>query len=71
MNNAANIARYSSHESSRDRSSKAQQLVDKLKVSSFKNNIMVECADLFYHDKFEDELDSNTSLLGFEMAYMT
>lgn len=33
--------------------------------SSFKNNVMRECAEVFYVDKFELKLDSNKYLFGF------
>ena len=38
----------------------------KLRNTNFKENIMKECAELFYIDKFEDKLDANTNLIGFE-----
>jgi len=37
-----------------------------LKKSPFKNHIMRECADIFYDKDFEEKLDSNPDLLGFE-----
>lgn len=40
-------------------------IVDKLKQSRFKDNIMKECKDLFYEKGFEEKLDSNINLLGF------
>ncbi len=38
----------------------------KLKQSPFKDNIVKECRELFYIDKFEEKLDSRTHLIGFE-----
>jgi len=38
----------------------------KLKQSPFKDNIIKECRELFYIDKFEEKLDSRTHLIGFE-----
>lgn len=38
----------------------------KLKQTSFKDNIMKECRELFYVEKFEEKLDSRCNLLGFE-----
>ena len=38
----------------------------KLKTTSFKKNIMEECNELFYNSDFEDLLDSNVYLIGFE-----
>lgn len=37
-----------------------------LKRTSFKNMVMVECGELFYREKFEDLLDSDLNLIGFE-----
>ena len=38
----------------------------KLKNASFKESLMRECAELFYIEKFEEKLDSNSDLLCFE-----
>jgi P4 family phage/plasmid primase-like protien len=38
----------------------------KLKQSPFKENIIKECRDLFYVEKFEEKLDSRCNLVGFE-----
>ena len=38
----------------------------KLKQTAFKDNIMKECRELFYVDKFEERLDSKPHLVGFE-----
>lgn len=37
-----------------------------LKRGSFKKDVLNECAVLFYVEKFEDKLDQNRDLLGFE-----
>lgn len=39
---------------------------DKLKNSASKDRIMKECAKRFYNKQFEEELDSNRDLIGFE-----
>ena len=44
---------------------KFNDIGSKLRNSSFKENIMKECSELFYIDKFEDKLDSNMHLMGF------
>ncbi len=38
----------------------------KLKTTSFKDNIMKECKELFYERDFINKLDDNTYLIGFE-----
>lgn len=38
----------------------------KLRNTTFKENVMKECAELFYVEKFEEKLDSNPSIIGFE-----
>lgn len=47
-------------------SKKFTDIATNLKKSSFKENIMKECRDLFYHYKFEEKLDSRPHLIGFE-----
>ena len=38
----------------------------KLRTTTFKENVMKECAELFYLDRFEEKLDSDPSLICFE-----
>jgi P4 family phage/plasmid primase-like protien len=38
----------------------------KLKTTNFKDNVMKECCEMFYHEKFEEKLDSHCHLIGFE-----
>ena len=38
----------------------------KLKVTKFKDDVLKECAELFYHERFEDKLNADVNLLGFE-----
>jgi P4 family phage/plasmid primase-like protien len=44
---------------------KLSQVARKLRDVNFKDNILRECAELFYIEKFEERLDSNPGLLGF------
>ena len=43
-----------------------QEIATKLRQTAFKENIMKECIELFYVEKFEEKLDSNPNLIGFE-----
>jgi len=45
---------------------KLMEIVYKLKEGPFKDNIMRECREMFYHEKFEEKLDSKCNLIGFE-----
>lgn len=38
----------------------------KLKMVSYKENVMTECKRLFYVEKFEEKLDSKCNLIGFD-----
>jgi len=49
-----------------ERIKKINGIAMKLKQSPFKDNIIKECRELFYIDKFEEKLDSRTHLIGFE-----
>jgi len=49
-----------------EQAKKLSEISMKLRNSSFKENIMKECSELFYVEKFEDKLDSNTHLIAFE-----
>lgn len=37
----------------------------KLKDTTYKDKLLKECCEFFYHEKFEEKLDSNPYLLGF------
>jgi P4 family phage/plasmid primase-like protien len=43
-----------------------RDLGSKLRNTAFKENVMKECSELFYVSKFEENLDSNPNLIGFE-----
>lgn len=49
-----------------EQAKKLSEISMKLRNSSFKENIMKECSELFYVEKFEEKLDSSTNLIGFE-----
>ena len=46
--------------------SRIDKIVDKLMNNTFKNTLMDECKALFYDSQFEQKLDSNINLVGFE-----
>lgn len=45
---------------------KMNEIALKLKQTAFKDNIMKECKELFFVEKFEEKLDSRCTLIGFE-----
>ena len=49
-----------------EHSKKFAELALKLKCTTFKDSLMKECAELFYNEKFEEMLDSNLNLIGFD-----
>jgi P4 family phage/plasmid primase-like protien len=49
-----------------DVAKKFSNIAIKLRSTKFKENIMKECSELFYINKFEENLDSNPNLIGFE-----
>ena len=46
--------------------SRIDKIVEKLMNNTFKNTLMDECKSLFYDSQFEQKLDSNINLIGFE-----
>lgn len=49
-----------------EKAKKLQEIAHKLCMTAFKDNILKECRELFYAQKFEEKLDSRTQLIGFE-----
>lgn len=49
-----------------ERSNKIGKLIVQLKKTSFKKSLIDECAEMFYVEKFEEELDANLDLICFE-----
>lgn len=45
---------------------KIRKLIDKLKTKGFKDAVMDECSQLFYDAEFEEKLDSNKDIIGFD-----
>lgn len=43
-----------------------ERIMTSLKTTPFKNNIMKECQEVFYHRDFERKLNSNPYLIGFQ-----
>ena len=56
----------SEQERQQDLGKKILEISRRLKNCSFKENIMKECADIFYKERFEERLDSNLNIIGFE-----
>jgi P4 family phage/plasmid primase-like protien len=48
------------------RRTRIDKIVSNLMNTHFKETLLKECKNLFYDDKFEEKLDSNIHLLGFE-----
>ncbi len=48
------------------RADNISKIIQKLKKSSFKKSIIEECQNLFYDNNFEELLDSNRDLIGFD-----
>jgi P4 family phage/plasmid primase-like protien len=49
-----------------ERCNKIQKVISNLKKTSFKKSILEECSELFYYERFEEKLDMNVDLVGFE-----
>lgn len=49
-----------------EKSKKLSEIALKLKTTAFKDNIIKECREIFYLEKFEEKLDSRCHLIGFE-----
>lgn len=49
-----------------EKSKKLSEIALKLKTTAFKDNIIKECREVFYIEKFEEKLDSRCHLIGFE-----
>lgn len=48
------------------KSEKYSKIASSLKNTTQKSNYLKECSELFYQEKFEDKLDSNCTLIGFD-----
>ena len=53
------------HDRFMGKAAKVIKIAEKLKKTSFKNQVISECAKLFYDPLFEEKLDSGRNLLGF------
>jgi len=66
MFNTQALAGASDHEHLITKAGACNTIALKLKDTHFKENILKECADMFYMAKFEEKLDSRTNLVGFK-----
>lgn len=48
-----------------EKAKKLNAIITKLKLCPFKDNIIKECREMFYIEKFEERLDSKCHLIGF------
>lgn len=62
---AANTDEDEEKEEFEKKAKKFKDIIQKLKTTSFKDNIMKECKELFYINKFDERLDSRINLIGF------
>jgi len=63
---ATEVSDHDQQEKFHEAAKKMIDIATKLKTTSFKENVMKECTDLFYIEKFVERLDSNPNLIGFE-----
>ena len=63
---ATEAADNDDQESLHKKKDKYSKIAATLKNQTQKNNYLKECSELFYQEKFEDKLDSNCNLIGFE-----
>lgn len=63
---AANEDDVEKRDSLTKKGGKMSEISLKLKDTNFKDNIMKECREMFFHEKFEEKLDSRCNLIGFE-----
>jgi P4 family phage/plasmid primase-like protien len=63
---ATEVTDHEQQEKFQDYARKMMDIATKLKTCSFKDNVMKECSEMFYVEKFVERLDSQTNLIGFE-----
>jgi P4 family phage/plasmid primase-like protien len=63
---ATEATEHDQQEKFHDYAKKMIDIATKLKTTNFKDNVMKECSEMFYVEKFEERLDANTNLIGFE-----
>ena len=52
-----------------DKISTINKVISNLKKTSFKKNLNSECIEMFHDAKFEEKLDTNVNLVGFEKIF--
>lgn len=63
---ATEVTDHDQQEKFHDYARKMIDIATKLKSTSFKDNVMKECSEMFYVEKFLEKLDSHPNLIGFE-----
>ena len=64
--NRASFGQGSDRDNSTKKGTDLMKIVEKLKTESFKNSVIASAASRFIDEKFEEKLDSNPNLMGFE-----
>lgn len=62
----SNLSDEDDKENRRRKKETISKIIKSLKRTSFKKNIIQECNELFHNPKFEEKLDTNLNLIGFE-----
>ncbi len=64
--NRASFGQGGDRDNSTKKGTDLMKIIEKLKTESFKNSVIASAASRFIDEKFEEKLDSNPNLIGFE-----